>query len=412
MDLRESFRSALDGLNANRMRSFLSMLGIIIGIAAVVAIVAITQGSQQRIFENIQALGTNRINVTPGRRGGFAGRRAQEITDLFTIEEGELILRKASAVAKVAPVVSRSLLLQYKDKNVQVRVNGVTPEYQDVLNFWVEEGRFVNSQDLKTFRTVIVLGQKVCQDLFGEENPLGKNIVVNAPLSKYKFRVIGVMEAKGRVMFFNFDDQVFIPITTAQRRLFHTKYVDSFSIQAKDEKSTAKALEQIDALLYQKFQDETKYTITSQEELLSTMENITGIFTIMLAGIAGISLLVGGIGIMNIMLVSVTERTREIGIRMAVGAKRVDILLQFLWESVLLCLIGGAIGIAIGWIGSKMLAFIGSKVMPGVGALPTVTSPEAMLLALGFATAVGLFFGMYPANKASKLDPVEALRYE
>jgi len=236
------------------------------------------------------------------------------------------------------------------------------------------------------------------------EDPLGKNIIINTSLSRYKFRVIGIMESKGQVMFSNFDKQVYVPVTTAQRRLFNVKYVTSFSIQAQDEESADDAVEQIDAILYQKFQDDDKYNIMSQEELLSTMASTMGIFTIMLTGIAAISLLVGGIGIMNIMLVSVTERTREIGIRMALGAKRGDIRLQFLSESIILCLVGGAIGIALGWIASIFAASLME--------LPMSVSFWAIAIALGFSTLVGLFFGIYPANKASKMNPVEALRYE
>ncbi len=404
MKLTETFRSALDGLNANRRRSFLSMLGIIIGIAAVIIIISITQGSQRSISERIQALGTNLINVGPGRGGGFAGMRARALGNLFTLEDGEKILKKASAVKRVVPVINTRLLLQYQDRNVEITVNGVSPEYQEVLNFWVEEGRFIDSRDLRSYRTVIVLGEGVANDLFEDVDPLGQSILVNGPSSRYKFRVIGVMQPKGRVMFSNFDDQAFIPITTAQKRLLHTRYVESFSIQAESREASDEAIEQIDAILYQKFQDDTKYRIFSQEELLSTMSSVMQTFTIMLVGIAGISLLVGGIGIMNTMLVSVTERTREIGTRMAVGAKRSDILLQFLWESMVLCLVGGVIGIVAGWIGSTMIA--------SLAGWATVVSFPAVALALGFATVVGLFFGIYPANKASKLDPVEALRYE
>ncbi len=404
MKFSETFGSALDGLRANRTRAFLSMLGIIIGIAAVIIIISITQGSQRSISERIQALGTNLINVSPGRRGGFAGMRARAIEDVFTLEDGEKILAKASAVKRVVPVINTRLLLQYQDRNVEITVNGVSPEYQEVLNFWVERGKFIDYRDLKSFRTVIVLGEGVANDLFEDEDPLGESVVVNGPLSRHKFRVIGVMQPKGRVMFFNFNDQAFIPITTAQKRLLHTKYVGSFSIQAESKETTDEAVEQIDAILYQKFQDDTKYGIFSQEQLLSTMSSVMRTFTVMLVGVAGISLLVGGIGIMNTMLVSVTERTREIGTRMAVGAKRSDILLQFLWESMVLCLVGGVIGIVAGWIGSTIIA--------SLAGWATVVSFPAVALALGFSTIVGLFFGIYPANKASKLDPVEALRYE
>ncbi|MBC7188691.1 ABC transporter permease, partial [Candidatus Aerophobetes bacterium] len=412
MDIRETFRSALDGLSANKMRSFLSILGIVIGIAAVVAIIAITQGSQRRVLENIRSLGTNLITVAPGTVGGGAGRMIRERTNIFTREDAELILKKAPAVEKVVPVVRSNLLLKYKDKNTQLTVYGVTPFYQDVLNFRVQDGRFITEKDLENFSRVIVIGKQVAEDLFGNENPVGKEIIVNPParpLQKHKFKVVGVMQPKGQVMFINFDNQAFIPLTTCQKRILNTNYVSSFYVQAKDEKSMDDALAQIDAILYLKFQDDSTYTVLSQEEILSTMQNITGTLTFMLAGIAAVSLLVGGIGIMNIMLVSVTERTREIGIRMAVGARRVDILLQFLWESVLLCLIGGAIGVAAGVFGSKLITLVGLRIVPmgPASASPEVViSPQTIFLAFGFATAVGLFFGVYPASKASKLDPV------
>jgi len=404
MEFTENFKAALDGINTNKMRSFLSMLGIIIGIVAVITVVSITQGSQESISERIRGLGTNLITVMPGRRGGFSGSRAQILTEAFTIEEGEEIRKRASAVKLVVPIIRKTLLIQYKDKNLEIRVNGGTPEYQEVMNFWVERGKFIDSRDIKTSRTVVVLGQEVANELFGKEDPLGKDIIINTSLSRYKFRVIGIMESKGQVMFSNFDNQIYVPVTTAQNRLLNVKYVTSFSIQAQDEESINDAVEQIDAILYQKFQDDAKYRIRSQEQLLSTMESTMEVFTIMLASVAGISLLVGGIGIMNIMLVSVTERTREIGIRMAIGAKRKDILLQFLSESVILCLVGGAIGIALGWMTSSLIA--------SIQGWPTLISFWAIVIALSFSTLVGLFFGIYPANKASKMNPVEALRYE
>jgi len=404
MEFTENFKVALDGISANKMRSFLSILGIVIGIAAVITIVSLTQGSQKAVSERIKGLGTNLITVTPGRRGGSAGQRARALTEVFTVEDGEEIIRKASAVKLAVPVVQKNLLLQYKDKNTEITVNGVSPEYQEVLNFWVERGRFIDSRDIKSSRNVVVLGQEVASELFEDEDPVGKDIVVNTSLSRYKFRVIGVMESKGQMMFFNFNKQAYVPVTTAQKRLLHTKYVTSFLFQAENEESADHAVEQIDAILYQKLQDDTKYNIMSQEQILSTMESVMGIFTIMLTGIAAISLLVGGIGIMNIMLVSVTERTREIGIRMAIGAKRKDILLQFLFESIILCMVGGVIGIIAGWMLSKLIA--------SIQGWPVLISFWAIVIALSFAILIGLFFGIYPANKASKMDPVEALRYE
>ena len=412
MELRESIRTAVDGLIANKLRSFLSMLGIIIGIAAVVAIVAITQGSQQQIFKTIEGLGTNLINVYPGSIRGFAGRRVQSISDLFTLEDAERIKQKAPAVKDVVPIVSSNLLLQYGNNNVQTSVQGVTPAYEEVLNFHVATGRFLSASDLELYATVAVIGTGVAEELFGQQNPVGKHITVSNDNTRYKFTVVGLMEEKGQVMWSNFDDMVLIPITTAQKRILHTSYVNSFAIGAVNKESAEEAVRQIDAIFYQKTQDTTKYTIRSQEELLSTVQDMTQIFTVMFVGIAGISLLVGGIGIMNIMLVSVTERTREIGTRMAVGAKRSDILLQFLWESVLLCLIGGIIGVGLGWIGSTSLSVLGPRLFPQMSSIPTVISPGTVFVALGFSCAVGLFFGVYPANKASKLNPVEALQYE
>jgi len=364
----------------------------------------------------VQSLGTNLISVYPGREEGASGQRARRLTDVFTLEEVELIRQKATAVSQVAPMVSTSLLLQHDDQNDNVSVYGVTPEYEDTLNFHVAQGRFITTRDLDMYRKVMVLGQGIAEELFGSQDPVGQAVMASTTSGqRYQFLVVGLMEEKGEVMFFNYDDQAYIPLTTAQRRILNTDYIASLSIQARDAQSSQQAVEQIDALLYQRLGDETKYEIRSQEELLSTLGNITGVLQLMLVSIAGVSLLVGGIGIMNIMLVSVTERTREIGIRMAVGATRRDILLQFLWESVILCLIGGVMGVVAGWLGSKAIILFAGRLMPNMGLLSiqsAVISPQAVGLALGFATAVGLFFGVYPANKASKLDPVQALQYE
>ena len=404
MELTESIRTAVGGLIANKLRSFLSMLGIIIGIAAVVAIVAITQGSQQQIFKTIEGLGTNLINVYPGTVRGFAGRRVQGISDLFTLADAERIKEKAPAVKNVVPIVSANLLLQHGNNNIQVSVQGVTPEYEEVLNFHVASGRFISASDLEQYATIAVIGSGVAEELFGTESPIGKHVTVTSSSSRYKFTVVGVMEAKGQVMWSNFDNMAFIPVTTAQKRILHTSYVNSFAIQAADKESTDDAVEQIDALLFQKTQDDTKYTISSQEELLSTIADMTQIFTLMFVGIAGISLLVGGIGIMNIMLVSVTERTREIGTRLAIGALEREVLMQFLIEAVVLSSFGGVIGIMLGllaaWIGAYILG------------MPFILNPSIIFIAFVFSVAVGMVFGFFPARQAARLDPIEALRHE
>ncbi|MBI4744541.1 MAG: ABC transporter permease [Actinobacteria bacterium] len=405
MSLRQSLKTALRALSINKMRSGLTMLGIMIGVGAVVAMISIGTGASVSVTSRIQSLGANLLMVTPEFTGGFAGaRQAGGMGTTLVYEDAVAIAKEISTVKKVSPEFSSSTQVVYGNQNVNTSIQGVITDYQDVHNFHVAFGEFIRSEDEKMQSRVAVVGQTVVTNLFAGEDPVGKTIKIkNVP-----FRIIGVMELKGQSGFQNLDDAIFIPLPTAQKRLFGSNNLRMISVQVKNEEEMDLASSQISSLLLSrhKISDPSKadFEIRNQADILSTMSQVTGTLTLLLGGIAAISLLVGGIGIMNIMLVSVTERTREIGLRKAVGAKRKDILTQFLIESLILSLLGGIIGLFLGVVGS----FIISK----IGEWPTVVTLNSILLSFLFSAAVGIFFGIYPARKASLLSPIDALRFE
>ncbi|GAB4478307.1 MAG: ABC transporter permease [Anaerolineae bacterium] len=416
MNFFESFRVALGGLLANKLRSVLTMLGIIIGIAAVIVLISIGRGLEAIVQSEFNAIGSNLIfvfPVTPGTQAtsgppstrgsqGISNEDAAAVADPF----------RAPDVALVAPLLGRGGLVSYGREEAQTEISGVTPEYTFVRNFAVAQGSFITQEDLLAESRVAVLGASVVKKLFPEDiNPIGETIRVNS----VPFRVVGIMEEKGGSGFRDENDVVFIPLTTAQRRLFDTRgpdgryRVSGLFIQAVSEERMDAAALQITQVMREQhniqFREQDDFQVITQKEILSAAGQITGAVTIFLGIIAAISLLVGGIGIMNIMLVSVTERTREIGLRKAVGAKRRDILLQFLIESTLLAVVGGIVGILLGALGAEVAE-------RAVDQLTTVVSPDIVLLATGVSAAIGIFFGIYPAYRAAGLNPIDALRYE
>jgi putative ABC transport system permease protein len=381
------------------------MLGIIIGVGAVITMIALGQGAKKAVETQIQSMGANLLFVRPGAaRQGFVRTQMGSTVNL-TNADAQFIQEKCPAVAKVVPESFASAQLKYKNKNWNARIVGTTPEYQAVRNVTPVQGSFFNQKEVYNKERVCVLGQTVYENLFGpKENPVGKIIKLN----NINFVVKGLLAPKGGTGFMNQDDLGFVPITTAQKRLLGTDYLNNINIQAGNEAEINQASLEIEKLLRRRHKlqprAENDFNISTQLDLLSTMEQTSQQFTLLLAGIALVSLLVGGIGIMNIMLVSVTERTREIGVRMAIGARRKDILQQFLIEALVLSLLGGIIGILVG-IG-------GSVALSQAARWNTLISPPAILLAFFFAFLVGVFFGLWPARKASRLNPIEALRYE
>lgn len=413
MNLLESFSVALRALAANKLRSSLTMLGMIIGVAAVITLMSVGTGAQATITNQIESMGSNLIFITPGSMQQSGVRTDQGSAASLTLEDAEAISDPVNLpeVAMVAPEVNSFGQVVAGPQNINTRILGVTPEYQEVRNFQVAYGSFISQHDMDAHSLVAVLGSNVSAELFGGEDPIGKAIKIN----RIQFRVIGVLESKGGQAMGNQDDLIVVPLTTVQQRLFQQRdlrggrVVSQISVQVIDKDKMDEAMQQISYLLRQRHKvDQDDFTILSQEDLVDVVGQVTGVMTLLLGSIAGISLLVGGIGIMNIMLVSVTERTREIGIRKAVGAKRRNILLQFLIESVVVSVVGGAVGLALG----AGLSALVSMIDLGGQRIPAMVSGDAVLLAVGVSTAIGIFFGLYPAARASSLNPIDALRYE
>ena len=417
MSILVSVRIALRALAANKLRAALTMLGMIIGVGAVIAMIAIGKGAQIAVTSQIEGMGTNLLFVRPGaqQQGGVASSAGSQAT--LTYEDAVAIQDAGDLyVAAVAPEQTFGGQLLARGVNVNTRIVGTTPEFQGVRNSYVATGDFISTQNIDARSLVIVLGSTVATNLFAEEDPIGQTVKISAQgRTGINFRVIGVMESKGGGGFGNQDDQVFVPFTTMQQRLFTqrtargTRNISLLDVQVVADDKMDDATARIGDLLRARHKvSQDDFSIQSQADFLKLAGQVTGIMTLLLGSIAGISLVVGGIGIMNIMLVSVTERTREIGIRKAVGARRRDVLLQFLIEAVVVSLVGGAFGLALG----TGLAAIVSGIDLGGSKITAVVTPDAVALAVGVSAAIGIFFGIYPAFRASRLNPIDALRYE
>jgi putative ABC transport system permease protein len=412
MNMWQSMRVSFRSLGANKLRAGLTMLGIIIGVAAVIALLAVGEGAGAAITQQVQGIGSNVLFLIPGSMTQMGVRSG---TAPLTRNDAEALKSSTCCpdIVAVAPVYQGGAQVVAGGNNTNTSISGTTPEFESVRNFHPRTGRFIEQRDVDAVARVAVLGAKTAKDLFGRADPLGQTIKIN----RVPFKVVGVLEEKGGAGFFggSQDDIILIPITTAQMRLFGAqsqtasgaRRVSVIYMSASKETRADAAVAQVIALMRErhhiKYQQDD-FSVMSQKDLLGALSQITTILTVFLASIAAISLVVGGIGIMNIMLVSVTERTREIGIRKAVGAKRRDILLQFLIEAVTLSISGGGIGIL---LGMGIAALVNTT-----GAITAMVTTTSVALAFGFAGAVGLFFGLYPAWRASSLHPIEALRYE
>ncbi len=402
--LRISFRA----LKVNKMRSALTMLGIIIGVGAVIAMLAVGTGASKRIAEQISSMGSNLLIILPGATTSGGVRMGGGTQPTLTMADAEAIQKESLFVSDVAPILNGVAQVIYGHQNWSTGVVGTTPSMLTVRDWPVAAGRSFSDQDVKSATKVCLLGQTVVDNLFGDMSPVGQVIRIK----KVPFTVIGVLSMKGQsAQGQDQDDTIYVPVTTAQKKLFGTTFpgmVRIIMVKAKSTQDLPAAEKQINDLLKQRHRigpkQENDFTVRNLTQIMQTAEQSTKVMALLLGAIASVSLIVGGIGIMNIMLVTVTERTREIGIRMAIGAKTWDIRLQFIIEALTLSLIGGVAGIIVGISGSKILSMLAGW--------STIVSPFSILIAFGFSGLVGIFFGFYPAYKASLLDPIEALRYE
>lgn len=406
MGFLEQLAIAWQGLVGNRLRSVLTVLGIVIGIASVITLLGIGQGAKQEAEKQVQALGVNLIYIRPGSSGTGGISQGQGSAATLTYDDARSIKENCPAVQDSAPQYSSSFQVQYNEQNTMTSVVGTDPSYTRIRNFFTARGRFFSENDVEEAARVCVIGDTVASNLFGLENPLRKSILIRGEL----FEVIGIMEHKGVTQGMDMDDQIFIPLSTGYASLFGLnavtgRSVRSILVQAKDGEDM-QAEFQITNLLRLRHNVQTPdgddFTLRTQSDIMQTAQSITGVFSLLLGATAGISLLVGGIGIMNIMLVSVTERTREIGIRKAIGAKYWDILAQFVLEAVMMSLCGGLLGIGLGISGSYLISNFANWT--------TVVTPDSVILSFVVSLTIGLFFGIYPARKAAKLDPIAALR--
>jgi putative ABC transport system permease protein len=415
MKLVESLRIAIRSLLANKLRSALTMLGVIIGVGAVITLMSVGSGAQAAITSTFEEMGTNVLYVMPtsSEGGGMMAIQYGSMTPNLTLEDAQA-LERIDGVTAVASVNENIVDIAYGGESKMAIIHGASAEYQAVYTYSVASGQFFSDRHVASRDTVLVIGSTVAEDLFGNYDPVGERVKVNGK----RFTIIGVLEPKGgAIMGVSMDDIVVTPITTFQTKLFTQRTasgddaVQSIALQVTDAESVDRVTEEAENLLRRRHHltgdDKNDFAIVSMEQMLGMLQQVTGIFTIVLGAIASISLLVGSIGIMNIMLVSVTERTREIGVRKAVGAKRRDILVQFLLEAAVLSLLGGAVGIIGGWA----LAFLISLVDISGITLHTVVTWDIVILAFGVSLAIGLASGIYPAMRAARLNPIDALHY-
>ncbi len=403
MSILESFANAIRGLLANKLRSILTMLGVIIGVGAIITTTAIGEGAKADITERIQTLGANILAVRPGQ-DRFRGRGSADSRKSLTVEDIAMLQERGKSFGYVTPELSNRAQVKYLNRNTNTTIVGTSPEYLVTANFTVEKGSFFTAHDIRYRQRVCVLGKTVADALFGQTEPVGKTVKIR----NIGFHVLGVMKEKGASGWRNPDDRVFIPYSTAMKRVFGAEYLSSISIQANDENLLQTAETEVTELLRKQHKiaanKELDFHVRNQAEFMETLEESSQTFTNMILGIAVVSLVVGGIGIMNIMLVSVTERTKEIGLRKAVGAQRTDILFQFLVESTTLALVGGIVGVGVG--------IIGAEAVPSLWGWRTEVSVVYGVLSFVVSALVGVFFGAYPAWKAAKLHPIDALRHE